>query len=124
MSKSSITALKKQISSGKKDSDAAYILDEIMVNDSTIENLRAKFTMQYSTITARLSDLEDLGVIYIKHQNKDKRLSVYSYEDLPAKQESNRADREKKRFVKWQKKAKDFGRFLEPELIKKILTLI
>lgn len=123
MSLAQIKALEKQIYSGKMKSDKAYILNEIMKKDCTIESLQVILTMQYSTITGRISDLSDLGVIYVKHFNKDKRLSVYSYQACLPKQSLNRSDRELKRFNKWKVKAKEFNRFLEPEDIHWITNL-
>ena len=120
MSIASIKALEQQIYSGKIDSDKAAILNQIMINDCTIENLQNILTMQYSTITARLSDLMDLGVIKCKSYG---HYTLYTYEACTGKQALNRADREEIRFNKWQKKAKDFGRFLLPSDIEWITNI-
>ena len=124
MSVSSIAALQKQIDSGNIDTDKAYILSLIQKNDLTIDNLETILTIQYSTITARISDLQDLGLIYVKHSNNKGRFSVYAYESCMGKQSFNRADREKLRFQKWVKKSKDFNRFLSTDEIEFITNLI
>ena len=110
MSRASIKSLEKQIFSGKMNSDKAYIFSHIIKNDCSIEDLRQTFTMQYSTITARLSDLLDLGVIYIRKLDNNGRFSVYSYEADEAKQLVNAKKREDLRFDKTVRKLLSFNR--------------
>jgi len=57
-----IRALFEQIHSGKMESDSAKILRAIIVSPKTLEYFVAR-NMKYSTVTARLSNLEDLGLI-------------------------------------------------------------
>lgn len=98
-----------QIKSGKLESDKAYILNHLIKKDSTIEQLQFVFTMQYSTITARLSELMDTGVVYIKHRNRNNRLSLFAYEGRRSKQAVNRKKRNNIRLNKAILTVQSFG---------------
>ncbi len=133
MSQAQIITLNRQVDSGQMETDAAYILDYIKNSQGVvIPNLKSHFTMAVSTIVARLSGLEDLGVIY-KHGTRDlvdpsgkiRTFSVYHYEPAVFIQERNR---EKVKIVKMKKAAKSlYNRFqdqLSVELKEELIKII
>lgn len=72
-----IKALFEQIDSGKMESDKVKILKAIIEKPRTIESFTL-IGMRYSTVTARLSDLCDLGLVK-KHINPCGKYSYFSY---------------------------------------------
>ena len=72
-----IKALIDQVESGKMETDLKKILGEIMISPKTIENFTLK-GMAYSTVTGRISDLCDMGIIR-KHTDPLGRYSYFSY---------------------------------------------
>lgn len=72
-----IKALFDQIDSGKMESDLTKILKAIIEKPLTIEHFTS-LGMRYSTVTGRLSDLCDLGLIK-KHTNPWGNYSWFSY---------------------------------------------
>lgn len=131
MSKSSIVALKNQIESGKLLSNSAYILQYIKLASEKgrgvdMLSLEGYFDMKQSTITSRVSDLEDKGLIYtsgtrkkINGNGKEYSYSLFYYEANEFKQAENR---QKRHFMKFEqivtRLQKEF-----PELMSKALKI-
>lgn len=79
MSNASIHALKMQVESGKLETDAAYILNHIKSNtekglETCLFDMENLFSLKTPTIVARLSGLEDKGLIY---KDGTKTIKVY-----------------------------------------------
>ncbi len=108
--KAKIKALLFQIESGKMDSDKAKILNYLMMYDSNIIRLGQALQMKHQTLTARLSDLMDLGVINsIEGVNlRGISYSIYVYQPNEQIQEMNAYNRKLERYYKWLKKGKEF----------------
>ena len=70
-----IKALIEQVESGKMETDIKKILKEIMSGPKKIDYFTKNFGMHYSTVTARISDLCDMGLV---KKNIDP-LGSYSY---------------------------------------------
>lgn len=82
-----IESLMNQINSGKLKTNTAKILDSIIKNEPvgiSTHQLEKEYydEMKQSTVTSRLSNLTDLGLIYVSGERKiDETLySVYKYE--------------------------------------------
>ena len=95
MSNAQIITLKKQIESGKMETDAAYILKFIIQegkNGANLSQMEDTFTMKTATIVARLSGLEDLGLIYKQGEIEENgsTYSIYFYEPDEFIQANNR----------------------------------
>ena len=105
MSKASTQTLLKQIESGKVDTDKGYILKFIKqetFRGCTLLQMLDTFTMKQSTITARLSELYNDGLIYISKIiiENGSHYSVYHFEPDPYKQELNRKKVEEEKLNK------------------------
>ena len=137
MSKSSIIALQKQIDTGALSTNASLILSYIQRNDTQKEGidmtmLEGWSNLKQSTITSRVSYLEDLGVIYSKGTRKVKNLNgeTYSYslffaEYEPLKQEINRDKRELMKFRRTVKGLmKNFPNRIDESLMEKLKNAI
>lgn len=136
MSDAQIITLKQQIETGQMETDAAYILDFIKKRTrngvgTTLLELQANFTMAVSTIVARLSGLEDLGLIYINGKKtyekpvvtKKRTFSLYYFEPNEFVQSKNRDDVKKRKISKAAKSLlnrfkDDLNETLKEELIK------
>lgn len=114
MSIAQLKTLEEQIDSGNITSNEAKILEHFILlekrgESDILPNLHQKFYMSKSTIVARLSSLEDMGVIYKTGEVKEtqdsiqrkKYYSFYKYEPDPLKQETNRINIEREKFLKW-----------------------
>ena len=124
-----IEALQKQIATGKMQTDAAYILDKIIEYTNIhykgimIPTLEHFFTIK--NISGRLSDLEDMGLIYKNGRQEIEHLqqsySLYFYEPSPEKQAERRA---KKHLEKYRQCANrlinEFGDMMSQNLIKEL----
>ena len=105
-----IEALMKQVETGKMNTDKAYILDYLKrrtkkKQGTDIVDLEHHFTMKPTTILARLSDLEDMGLIYKKgKRNREEQDQNYSlfYVEEHEEQIAHRAQlRHVDKFKKW-----------------------
>lgn len=115
MSKASIETYIDQVTSGKLNTDSQKIYQEInSSNGITIKSLRRKFSHQ--TLTARISELQDSGVVYESGVEKigNTSFSVLKTEEDADQILQNRKDRKIKKFVKWLKKAEVYVDFLDP----------
>jgi hypothetical protein len=116
MSQKSYEAFKEQIESGQKENDATRIYLKIIEMNvfnelCNKESLSKTLNKPHQTITARLSDLMDLGVveIVIKDGYKKTKLSSFKTTTDPISIKANWAGRQKEKFDKWLIKGKDFG---------------
>jgi len=137
MSKASIKALQKQIDSGKLNTNASLILEYIQKNDTQEEGIDMTMLEDYcqlkqSTITSRMSYLEDLGVIYSDGTRKVKNANGYEFtyslffaEYDPLKQEINRDKRELMKFRRTVKGLmKNFPNRIDESLMEKLKNAI
>lgn len=118
-----ITALIKQIDSGKLSSDKARILNQVIISRGvTAYQLEQRLNrIKPTTILARLSDLEDLGIIfkYSKryHLGNEQAYSIFTYEPDPEKQERNANKRKMLKFEIWKKRGlEEFSEFIHKAL--------
>ena len=99
-----VKTLIKQIEEGRLDSDRAKILSHIMKHPySTIIDLCNKLNMKIQTVSGRLSELMDLGIVEEKGQ-KETSTSVYTYLKYQAntdKQEDNARQRLSQKYEIW-----------------------
>lgn len=142
MSESSIKALRIQIETGKLETDAGYILNHIRTKtmEKTIVNLLTLDehfpTMKVATIVARLSGLEDKGLIYKEGTTEHKvhggtldqkiiKYSNYKYEFSRFMQDRRKDDVRKKKMKQAAKSLhKRFGDYLSPMLKLELVKLI
>lgn len=125
-----IKALIKQIESGKMNTDKAYILKEIKHWTEqnvglTIISISKDINLPTSTIVARLSDLEDLGVIYkngsVYSELLNSSFSLFYYESNPDKWEERRILKHSEKYIRYVKKLlNSFNDDLHPELKKQL----
>lgn len=118
-----IKALLAQIESGKIKTDAGKILNFIIKRGtSNAVHMESLLPMFNKTLSARISDLEDLGLIYKSGTFNDGKHSSYSYEPDPEKQQANRLKRHLEKFEIWKARGlKDFAQHLPEDAIE-ILT--
>jgi len=106
-----IRALLKQIESGKLKSDKAKLLYFIINNpDRNTEHIKSLSFMKWQTATARLSDLQDMGVIFVS--NGEERFSKWRYEPDTEKQKIHAKNRRYKKYMQWKKKESQFKEFV------------
>lgn len=98
-----LKALKQQIESGKIITDAAKILNSIINNHRTIKSIIPDTGIKESTIVARLSDLEDLGVITKSGTLKYNSIeyTIWEYEPDPIKQNININKVQIRKYLQW-----------------------
>lgn len=119
-----LTALFKQIHSGKMKSDSAKILNYIIESKmSTMPSIEFKFAMPRQTVSARVSDLEDLGVIKKQgtHETRSGVYSLYVYESDPVKVVKNAKERELIKFNNWLKRGGKFKHLIDSDVIYKFI---
>lgn len=102
-----IAALLEQIASGQMKSDKARILNFVMTfKGQNKETIGKHFAIPHQTVTARLSDLEDLGLIESKGAGKYS--NFYPIYD-PQTQKLHRAKRQAEKLEAWAKKGISLG---------------
>ncbi len=106
MSKAKIQALKKQIQSGKMQTDSARILEYIMrTGPAFIPELMQTLHLKQPTVTGRVSDLEDLGLLEnlgaFMTPFSDYKQSKFGYISSEEKQKLNRINRRLKKRNRW-----------------------
>jgi hypothetical protein len=116
MSEKSYKAFKNQIESGKKETDAIRIYKFIDVNNKYLtspnkDSICDVLKMKHQTVTARLSELMDIGVVEIdgKASEEHKDLSFFKVQTNPQKIVSNQGNRSETKFIKWVSKGKSFN---------------
>lgn len=126
--RASIEALLNQINSGKMESDAARILNHIKNYPfSTCSEMERKLNMLHQTLSARLTDLLDLGIIEERGNRKTSRSkeTYFKFQPDPAKQKRNAAQRKAEKFQKWIKKGLgQFGEIINPEVKQSLINSI
>jgi DNA-binding HxlR family transcriptional regulator len=101
MSKASTESLINQIESGNIDTDKLRIINILMngtQNKATLSNLLG---LSHQTLTARLSELHDMGIVDI--QKTKEVYSRYYFVETELEREQVRNKREQERFNKWVK---------------------
>lgn len=105
-----IKAYLKQIETGQIKSDAAKVLNFIIKKPGTnMIHMTSLIPMLEKTLSARLSGLEDIGVIVKKGTTQSKNHSKYFYEPDPSKQKENVLKRLKIKKDAWLKAGRKYG---------------
>lgn len=113
--KAKIEALIKQVQCGKIKTDKQRIINYGLhkLSKFTIKDLEYDLNMKLETIVARVSDLQDLGIVAVK-KNVEQHGSTYSlfYIELDEqKQTENRKQRLTDKYVRWLKRIELFNDF-------------
>jgi hypothetical protein len=119
MKQSSINANNTAENSGLKESHRAKILKTLIDCELNATQIGILAKLDYHAVGRRMSELERDGKVFVVSELPTciYKLTNKDYPNL------NRAKYEEKQFRKWQKKAKQFDRFLELELINKIIGI-
>ena len=125
-----ITALINQVNSRKLTNDKARILNQVYISRG-VTSFTIEGRLNYikpTTILARLSDLEDLGVIYKKgqrlHIGNSQPYSVFCYEEDPKKQEQNALNRKALKFEAWKRRGlEEFNGLIHKKLREELTQL-
>lgn len=110
-----IKALKKQIESGKIKTDSAKILNYIQnkVIAVNMPSICRDLNMAEKTVSARLSGLQDIGVIELS-KVKGNNHNYYKYQPLQYEQICNSYKRKEDKFNQWKKRGlTEFDSFLK-----------
>lgn len=119
--KPKVKAYLKQIESGQIKTDKARILKYIIDNNGgNIIHLRSLLNIKHQTLTARISDLLDDGIIYVKGTFNDGKYSKFAYEPDKEKQKENRKKRRYDKYLQWKSKGEGFKDLIQEERIKEI----
>lgn len=110
-----IKALLHQIESGQMENDASKILNFIIQKRKADMPLICKeLKMSEKVVSARLSGLQDIGIIQEVKQEEAPRYKTYRYQKSPAMQVHNAYMREKWKFEQWKKSGiRRFSKFLK-----------
>lgn len=108
-----------QIESGKITTDKAKILKFIIDRGgSNIVHMESLLPMKNQTLTARLSDLEDLGLIYSDGYATSANHSTFKYQPNEAKQELYAANRKAFKFEQWKRRGLEmYGDLMQSNLV-------
>jgi len=115
MSKASIETYIKQLQTGAVQNNEEKIYRAINENAGiTINTLRQ--TMAHQTVTATVSSLQDLGVVYVNgiERTEESSFSKLYIESDPEKIRKNRKDRKSEKFRRWLKRGEEYHEFLDP----------
>ncbi len=109
MTTASQKAYIEQIQSGKAKGNAQQIYNLLSHSDKglSIRYICTALELSHQTATARLSELCDLGVVFIDHTKDD--LSIFKIETIPFLIKNNRFNRKKEKVDKWMKKGVSLG---------------
>lgn len=112
-----IKSLMAQINSGKIKNDAARILKFIINHDDATRPMICDMLgMLTQTVTARLADLQDLGIVNVQEHGFDAEYNIYYYEPNVMGQVKNAYDRRKLKFEQWKRRGVDeFSDFLHQD---------
>ena len=105
--KPKIQSLLKQIKSGNLKNNNARVLSYVGAHDRChIDTMRNDLKIAHQTLTSRVSDLEDMGLIYVEGVTSVKGVcySLYRYENNPVKRESRAKARKLLKFNAWKKR--------------------
>jgi len=103
-SEAKIDAYLKQVNSGKMSNDASKILGLIYTNpDTTLLDVEKNLKMLMQTASARISDLMDMGAIYItgEIEKGERKFSTYKYEKNPARRSALEFQRREHKLGSW-----------------------
>lgn len=127
MSKASTETFLEQVRSGNTLTDKQPIYLEIKKNPGiTLLDLKRKLKIQHQTVSARLSELMDLGIVEILATQTRIGVIKLSYDSILIDQEDERKindnilARSEKRFQKALKSILSSNNHLEPELKEKL----
>lgn len=124
MSKASIETYLNQLNNGKTKKDAARIYRFIKSNPlCQKDDLIRELKMTHQTVTARLSDLMNKGVVVVKGTSKTvtSTLSLFKVEERVEFIKNNIQEREKVSFNNWLKQGKNkFSKFLTQEVLESL----
>lgn len=113
--KTNVASLLRQIESGDLKSNTALVLKWIRergaLNKRDLMKLCGK---SHQTITSRLSDLQDMGIIEVVSYS-DSDVNFYKYQSDPNKQVRNAFARKYERYERWKKKGEEFREFIVSE---------
>ena len=104
----SLNAYIEQINSGKTISDKTRIIEKLLLGNQTINSLKQLTGLAHQSLTARVSDLTDLGLVEL-HYNPASHLSIISLVTDPEKQEQLRIQRFEEKKAAYLKRGKKFG---------------
>jgi len=104
MSKQSIKALREQIESGKIETDKVKVYAALQDKRMNLDEARQNTGLAIQTLTGRLSELMDVGVVA---QDEDGRF----YTTLAEFHEFHATQRRKARFTRWVKRGEEEGFF-------------
>lgn len=109
MTTASQQAYIKQIQSGEAKGKAQKVYNLLSHSDNglTIRYICKALNLSHQTATARLSELCDLGIVFISETKED--LSVFKIETIPYLIKNNRFNRKKSKVDKWMKKGISLG---------------
>jgi DNA-binding MarR family transcriptional regulator len=101
-----VSALIEQIESGQLKTNNAKILDKFVLNPEglTVYDLRIHLGMAHQTLTSRISDLEDMGVIFAYKtvertvDGKARKYTLYKYSKDSVRQMQNALLRRETKF--------------------------
>lgn len=116
--KPKIKALLKQIETGQITTDAGRILAHIKKYPySTLPEIKRKLQLSHQTASARLSDLQDLGIVEENGTTKTGSYTYFKYQADFLKQEENARERKREKYTLWLKKGLNkFEEFINPNL--------
>ena len=101
----SIKALKELTNSGKKLSYRNKILKFIIErNGANLYEIESILGIKWRTASARVSELQDDGIIYVSDTFNDGKNSVFAFESDSRVQFSNRFIRNSIKEIEWRKK--------------------
>ena len=117
MSEASNKVLIQQTESGNITSAKAEILNFIIDRDgSNLMHIASLLFYKESTVAARLSELEDDGLIYIAGKLDNGTHSFWKYEPNPQKRKERARERLRLKYELWKKRGEKFKEFINPEL--------
>lgn len=111
----------RQIDSGQMKNDASRVLNYIIINGYTsLPLICDALGMPEKTVSARLSGLQDIGIIEIvpSKEGEQTDFQIYLYQSDPMSQVNNAYRRKKAKFNQWKKRGvTEFSEFLGLEQI-------
>jgi len=96
-----IEALMQQVASGRIKTLQGRLLAMIQIKPRTVEELRDHYGIAHQTVTARLSELEDLGLITKARRVAGESYSSYHFVEDMAEQVRLRRRKEAERRQRW-----------------------
>lgn len=108
--KTKLKAFKELTNSGKKLSYRNKILKFVIERDgANMYEIESLLRIKHETASARISELQDMGLIYVEHTYKSNTRSSWSFEPDIQKQKNNRLGRLKTKREAWYKNGIENG---------------